>query len=236
MAARILCHDGIVEELPVTFQVGLIGSDGWVLASDTLETLDTGAQILASATDKLYEDDKVVVAFSGDDWSRKARDRVIEKIRDSSEAPRKVLTDIGNAVWQEIPEQVKPRARRTLIVAFTDNPKRFYFLELGKGMLLEKRDFVTAGDDQNPAHFFIQRYYVRGAATENTIDQLKLLAAHTIRQASRHNSRVQGLDMIVCRVKDDTSQCERVSDSEIKRLSAESEAIDQQLINLLGVS
>ena len=50
----------------MTFQIGLIASDGWLLASDSLETLDMGSQNLVSDTDKLYEDDNLAVAFSGD--------------------------------------------------------------------------------------------------------------------------------------------------------------------------
>jgi hypothetical protein len=221
------------EELPVTLQVGLIASDGWVLASDRFETFETGKMRLGSGVNKLRFDETSGVACccSGDEWAREARDRLFLIIADKGPGfPGKILTEIGDKIWTEIPEKERPRADRKLIFGNIHDPKHFYLAHIREHTkVTQKPDFVTAGDDQNPAHFFIQHYYVKGAGTTNTVDQLKLLAAHTILMAARHNHRVQGLEMIVCRDS-------RYEDVDIEKIIQDSEALEQSLTKQFGVT
>jgi len=224
------------EELPVTLQVALIASDGWVLASDTLETFDAGTIELASSVEKLHLDADIGVAcsVSGDKWAFVARDRFLTKVASVRGNLRiGVLNEIATEIWQEIPVAERNRTERKLIVIFRDDPKHLYVLPILDGVCaIQKRDFATAGHDRNPAHFFIQRYYIRGATTRNTVDQLKLLAAHTILAAAKHHTSIQGLSMIVCR----DGCCEPLSDDQIEELRLQSEAVDKELISRFGVA
>jgi 20S proteasome alpha/beta subunit len=227
------------EELPVTLQVGLIGSDGWLIASDTRESRDTGGMQLSSNTGKIHDNDTFVLSFSGDEWSRRMRDEIVHELTNVSgiNDQRAIVGKSRVGIWNQIPESARFRTARTLLFGSKDDPGHLYEVSLGaKNELTQKWNFVTAGDLRNPAQFFIQHYYIKRAKTKNPVDQLKLLAAHTIIQAGRHNERVEGLEMVVCRATaDDHIYCERVPDSEIERLTAESKAIDEQLVKLFEI-
>jgi 20S proteasome alpha/beta subunit len=230
-----------IEELPVTLQVGLVGADGWIIASDTREILDADGMELSSSTQKLYNNDAFALSFSGDEWSRRMRDEIIQELANASiDSQRAVVSKSRPEVWKQIPISARFRTTRRLLFGSANDLTHLYEISVAEQTSTNrKQDFVTAGHLGNPAQFFIQHYYIEKAGQrggiKNTVDRLKLLAAHTIVQAARHNNRVDGLEMVVCRTNGNRAVCERVPESEITNLIIESDNIDQQLVKLFGV-
>jgi hypothetical protein len=197
------------EELPMTFVVGAIGSDGWVLASDGRATVHGGGRTMRSSyeTQKLRYENQIATAIFGDECAQIARDRIVEELKPD---PTKLfdglwqreLKGFADRVWQSERrlqndgrpnrQKLDPTRQRGVLFAAV-GCDRMLVLEIGKDSNITIRlTTCVAGDPGNPARFLIERYYEK-----QHVDQLAVLATHAIVQSTRFSTWISGLQAVV---------------------------------------
>jgi hypothetical protein len=179
----------------MTMQLGMIGSDGIVLASDTRHTVSplyagSGARHHYGASKiKIDSTGKIAVACSGDmDTAKAIADRIFSDptvVNDPHHREQRIW-DIGNAIANGQDAEC--------IVAFSDS--RLYFFQSANDgrniQCLEITDSIHAGDGINAATFWTTRYYRRLPAR-----RLLRLAAFVIFAAHKiANGGIKGLEMV----------------------------------------
>lgn len=219
----------------MTFQVGLCGTDGIILASDTKVVTQGGARA-GWTSNKIFPCPEKGLAYAcagertallaGQIFSEKCKSRDLE-CDDLDE----VLRSAGREAWRkEYGEAQIPRSQlqvSTLIVAWTnENESRLWRLDiLDVPECYRVKDKVVAGDSENPAVFIVERYY-----RPSPILKLKLLAAFSILSAARLNpAAISGLEIMLCR----SGTCEWVPEEEIDQLGATFQGLDSLIENRL---
>jgi len=187
----------------MTLQVGLVGTDGVVLASDTKWSERSRREIRHT-----FDRSKITVNFE-----QRIAVSAARNMESSMRAARKIADEIKTEEWtspelriQEIAEQAMNSLAynvRDVNCLIVSPQLRLYQLEttidLGVSeqripICAEHTDRACAGDDLNNALFFGERYYKRQSTSE-----LVPLAAHLIITASKLSpDRIDGLEIVVC--------------------------------------
>jgi len=209
----------------MTMQVGMIGTDGIVLASDTLWTL-TGdiRQTFNSSKIKVNCDRGLAISCSRNmETSTEIADKIIANLCDtniSCDAIEQIAENVLNPI-----EKFR-RDIQCLIVSLCPRPRLFRLRKepvdgFVRPVCQEMLDKAIAGDDHNPAIFWAERHYQR-----RSFKELILLAAHLVTIASKLNSgTIGGLEVVVC----DDSGIRRLTDESNRELESKSLEIDEQL-------
>jgi len=222
----------VEEEIPMTMQVGMVGTDGVLIASDTQRTEEMGLrQSYNSSKIRTDEECGVLVSLSG---KLVAAGYLADGIITKTKANPTWLESEMGAV-QEVEKSVLPRVPQggepcSCLVVFT-RPEialyRFQIVQVGISWQLvtdQQSGKVYAGDCKNSAIFWAQHYYPRHPKLP--IRKLIPLAAHLIYMAHRLNTTgISGLEIALC----DATGVHRVSDSEIKALETQSEQRDREI-------
>lgn len=192
-----------VEELnSMTLQVGLVGSDGIVMASDTLVQEWQWHQ--HNPTNDRYTESKFqigngfVCCWSGDAVAERAslniRRQTWASIKDDV---TEGLISAGNEAWKQTfgdsqRDTVGPN--RTVIVACPDNT--LWTLQISEFSIARRRyDKAIGGGEGNSARHFLMNYLPK---VSPPVTQLLIIAAHTILMGAKENqSGIGGLEMIV---------------------------------------
>jgi hypothetical protein len=244
-----------LENIPVTFQVGIVATDGVILASDTRVTQIEGqalystaeGQRLFSTSEKIVVHDEVprlAYCWAGD----QLQSRIAHDFSDSARKEKSTLS------FQQIRELLIRTATLALIALYPGYPH-----ELPQGTLASPRkhtggsvlvaypglstvelwklrvdctldafpvrDKTAAGDTINPAIFFLEKYY-----RQDTIDKLLPLAVHTILTAAALNPKdIGGLEIVTCR----NERFERLPAERIAELTQFSQTLDRSILELL---
>jgi len=224
------------EDTLVTMQVGLVGTDGIVLASD-LKTRFFDEYENFGLTSKILIDRArgLALAYAGYEISREVAKRILtdQGIFDlENSCHRQAIERIASEVYREpFPDLVPPDRRDSeILIVSSRTPFHFNSLEMrneNRCWLTKRYDKAVSGHRPNTATFFLERYYDRTAS----IGELKLLAAHVILTASRLNPRgIEGMEIVTCT----ESGLHMVPDKEIEGLTARSEKLDSEIkANLL---
>jgi hypothetical protein len=209
------------EGIPVTFQVGMVGSDGAVLASDTRALSTAGVQSgisagvdCSSTTQKLFCYDELRCAYcvAGNDntirWIANGVHDRLKKLRES----RLGSDEVKALLWDAVNEVCKPRMNEfgdpssprhyhvagAMLLAYRGKDKvELWRIDLtgfapGVNPVLDK---VVQGDSANSAAFFL-RYY-----RPVSVKGLLPIAAHCILTAGKMNpSGVEGLEIVVATI------------------------------------
>ena len=181
----------------MTMQVGMIGSDGIVLASDTrwlrslvrceMRTWHTSGGYKI----KLSTDQKIAISYAQDmcEGDRIASHLLIVLENIDIHTREQKLRDVALT----IPDNLAVEC----FVAFVDPEPSLFLIQHPKDSTLPIIQIVLekafAGDTLNPAVYWAERYY-RGLP----VDKLKHLAAHVIGEAGRLNpTLISGLDIVI---------------------------------------
>lgn len=200
------------EEIPMTFQVGLIGIDGFVLASDTQLSQVGGEQQFrfSSTTTKISFNSEKGMAWciTGDRSVVLAEHKFSGLLRnangDFDEIPD-LLRKASKEAWRESfngASVTRDRIgyQRRLTVVKSDGKKHLgWMLDMFETPDCQSfRDKTISGDAANLASFFVECFYSYGSP-HRSVEQLKSLAATTIVFGGRLNpTGVAGLEMVVC--------------------------------------
>jgi hypothetical protein len=236
------------EDFPVTFQVALGASDGWLIASDTKENRYAGFSSMPNLRETVetrkityHRNTGTVYTSCGDYIMREAcRDVVDMYESEFSDYPTDYdafqarLRAIGDATWKKERGKTLPPQYRCALFAF-GNSRPFWTLQLPhpreKASLVQfTYDRVFNGDHTNPSKFFVETYHDQ----ELPVRALLPLAAHTILMGGELNpSGVGGLEIVFCE-KGKIVEL-RFGSAELKKLSIHTEQlyslIRSQLLN-----
>jgi hypothetical protein len=214
-------------------QIGLIGKDGWVIASDRTQ-VDQDYLRASNDTIKLFANEHMACAASGDGLALMATAELLDSVfqTDDLQRLRAELAAFGNAMWDKYhatPGQPFPdEFKRALLIGFSRLPNRLWILNIGKGTshATPRVGRSLAGDSGNAAVFFSQRYY----SSDATLEQLTFLAAHLVTIGSELNTAGVGggLDVALC----ENGQIRTLGQSETDELIKRSAKVDKQIAAL----
>jgi hypothetical protein len=225
-------------EEPMTMQVCLVGSDGFVLASDTKMTVDGNGEIRSSTHTSKIEflpDKGFCCCVAGNQLASVAARIIRKKVKENRfeiGEMQGVLEDAANDAWKECYGTPSPLSyediyrNRVIAAMSTTKETRVWKLELIRTFdCLSVKDKVVIGDPQNPSVFLIENFLPKRPVRS---EQLKLLAASVIVLGNRYNSNVDGLEMVVAK----NGVLEKIEDSEIEALASEVMTVDKSVLRL----
>jgi hypothetical protein len=217
---RLYCPEALSgEELPMTLQIGLVGREGIVLASDLCVGNVAGVR-QTSQRSKLVQAGNHIFAFAGDD----SAELIAHMLSDDLTAkPYVAPSDLVLPIFNSL----NPKPQRAAIIGIARG--QLWQLNFGLEMIVQRGgpvlDKALSGDSANAAVFFSERYY---ADLRDNIEGLKRLAAHVICTGAKLNpAGIAGLEMVVWDRKTDVIS--PVSDPEIQRLCDWSDRLDARL-------
>ena len=237
------CGDAIAE-LPMTLAVGLMGSDGWVLASDkrlyeNTGTLQPDGKIITgsifSRTPKIHWVPEIGVAytFAGDHASLLAGEALVADLKTNDCLPSArgtLLNRIGNQSWQShMRDMAQANLKRDLLVIFTKPaPVQMWTVGLSvESTPSQHEDIALIGDTSNGAKIFPLLYY-----SQRSVKELKVLAAHTILMGHQcAQSLVEGLEMWT-----GTPDVKTTPPDELQELAKRSDKIDRAICRQFKVA
>jgi hypothetical protein len=228
------------EEFPMTMQVGMVGTDGVLIASDT--------QLINTPRISPREDSylprqplnarKIMVSHAKGiaiscarvmDTARLIATKIISELGEENlDYPCDSIRAIAAAVLDGIHDS-EQRDAHCLIAIALPSPK-LYLLYFGDvngrlGPICQKMESsIAAGDHVNSAIFWKERYYQR-----KPIKRLVPLAAHMIVSASKINrGSISGLEIVLC----DTSGLHRIKEDLTRKLEAQANRWDKHIGSL----
>ncbi|MGB8411909.1 MAG: hypothetical protein WCE23_03695 [Candidatus Binatus sp.] len=230
----------------MTLVVAFLASDSWVLASDT-RLYETGFSLdpntnqfisgtVTSSASKIQFDKEsgIVFSFSGDGIGGLAGELLIDKLRSTDAThTRTLLNEVGNETFQKHiagKSGINPALSRDLLIIFTKkNPVELWTLGIRASSIpAHHADKALIGDIANGAKLLWQLYY----SPEQTCEQLRLLAAHTILMGHEsHESLVAGLEMWWG---NNQGTANPVEPTELRQLATRSVEIDKRIAKLFN--
>ena len=202
------------EEPDMTLQVALIGTDGFVIASDTKAVSGGGIaapfskkhrlRMFSETTKIIHNDaDTLVCAFSGNQTIREIARRLRDAVgEDAGQDLAAQLQNKIDAAFAACSDTVRNNANGLIIViipnAENGMPKMWEISFHGQPLVEPTHICSIGGDRSNSAIMWAQQYQIEGL--KRSVDELKLLAAHTVVEGHFLNAtEVDGLDVFVAK-------------------------------------
>jgi 20S proteasome alpha/beta subunit len=223
------------EEFPMTLQVGFVGTDGIVLASDTKygETRDgAGIRRTKNRTKILMDTDRRIVVSSARNMnvSEKVARTLIDEINaEEWSSPEWRIKTIAEKAMQSMP--IYARDVNCLVVSPSRRVFELFTRRQDNGAdeaeCEAAMDKAVAGDTFHPALFWMERYY----QPRQRLRVLVPLAAHVINVANKISpDKIEGLEIVVC----DDSGIRRLSPDYIRGLQSMSDGLDEHCRSTLA--
>jgi hypothetical protein len=214
----------------MTMQVGMIGTDGILLASDT-RWMSTGEVRQTSSSSKIRFNDKHTVAIScarNMENALRIANGITDQIKSDEDwqFPILKIEDIAREILDERGDPERNDAQ-CLIVSLRPVLQLFCLevatvnRQVGKPYCRKINDKAVVGDRVNAAIFWTERYYAA-----KPIRNLIPLAAHLIVSAGKLNpAGIGGLEIVLC----DASGFHRLSDASIRDLELKTNELDERI-------
>jgi hypothetical protein len=203
------------EELPMTIQVGMTGSDGIVLAGDTFRTQwaepgfdrpwNSSRYGLNGTKIQISDKRKIAVSSALDlDTAERIAAAILARLDISNGALIKERIEaIANEIFDAHP---KISFQNLVAISLTPSPKLFSVSSMkvegiSKAVCREWPRLAVVGDCVNGAIFWAERYYNNQSLLSDKKPMAKLipLCAHLIICARSLNSAmISGLEMVLC--------------------------------------
>jgi hypothetical protein len=188
----------------MTLQIGLVGTDGIVMASDCLmtQTDGLGVQGVSQSMSSKFRCRDQVCCASGDNFSLTVADDISGyKRQDDDYDIGWSLKQIARCAWERIPMGEGDGVSRTVLVGCTSSGRySLWQVDLFQSPIVsECHDRIVSGAVKNNARHFINTFAPVGPAPINLpISCLLLPAAYTIFTAGLEQpSEIAGLEIIV---------------------------------------
>jgi hypothetical protein len=196
------------DEIRMTFQVALVGKDGFVIASDRKATrggelnLDLTYKMRTSSDTRkilVSENDNLVCAYAGNQLVPFLAERLVKSLKDGvgSDTSARLQEKIGELFAGFNNSRFQENISGELIVAVpgTSQLWEVSFI-VGQTVVRSVSNHLFGGDRSNPGVYFAERY--NAEITDRPVDELKLLAAFTVLEGGFLNQTgVGGLDVLV---------------------------------------
>lgn len=234
---RMLCVvEG--EDLRMTIQVGMVGSDGLVIAGDTKWMKEpklenrfwaAGRTGFNSPKIKVSHERGIAISRARDmEMAIRVSDEIVARLKDDEMGSP--IAAIENMARGLVSESNEKRVAHCLIGVCKPNPKLFLFqfaLVDGEwGPICQPMETIAiVGDNLNPAIFWAERYYEKS----RSIRELIPLAAHLVVCAHTLNTAtISGLEVVLC----DSSGIHRLSNDSIRELELRANEREKDIGNL----
>jgi len=210
----------------MTFQIGVVGSDGVLLVSD-LSWSQIFERRITSQHHKTYCDQDlcIVACSSGSEWP----DRIAKKC---------VGKSFANTAPKEIAENVYAHTNgidsklangSVLLAAMAAQNPELWRIDFGNNGQADPfyriYSKTITGDQENPAGAILERYIGNDTSRLST-EELKFLLAHIVITAGILNpAGISGLEMAICR----RDEFGMVSDDDIRGLKGRSAELDAEI-------
>lgn len=202
------------EEVPVTFQIGIVANNGVILASDKAATHLAGKVDSISITDKIKFSNSPMMCYcwAGDDtlMSSVVR-RFLAKVDSKPNLGEQIIKSLEEAAWDEFKALYGPlespspctqslHRESSMLVACPcfDGTKLFRLGFSRTPSVNIVHDKTVEGLAGNAAAFFLERYYRSFANQDRTVEALLPVAAHCILMGGKVNPNVHGLELALC--------------------------------------
>jgi hypothetical protein len=224
------------EEFPMTMQVGMVGTDGVLIASDTRWMNTPRWANSGSPPRATFDSPKIIVNHERGiavscarnmETARRVAIGIISGLKDEDwEYPILPIERIG----EEILPSAGDRNEAQCLIAFVRPAPRLFLFQFAEvngkwgPWCQQMQTRVIAGDNVNPAIFWAERYY-----RELPIENLLPLASHLIVTASKLNpTAISGLEIVLC----NASGLRRLSDDSVRGLKLKAAEWDENIGNL----
>jgi len=183
----------------VTLQVGLVGQDGIIMASDRLMSQHEGSGFSRLRTSKFIQGRNSICCYSGDIIAEHAANNVRDlELTGDKEEIRQELRESGDKAWRDFGEPCGLSEfgfPRKVIVAIPTANSPLWLIEIyAQSTANPVYDRVVAGDDKNTARHFVNNYL---PYPPPPISKLIRLAAHVVLMGAKENaSGVGGLEVV----------------------------------------
>jgi len=220
----------------MTLQVGMVGTDGVLIASDTRWMNTPRWANPESPPRATFNSPKIIVNHARGiaiscarnmETAHHVASEIISGLKDEDwEYPILPIEGIGAKVLPSAGE----RNDAQCLIAFTRPTPRLFLFQFGMingqwGSICQSMQTTAiAGDNVNPAIFWAERYY-----RELPIESLLPLAAHLIVSAGALNpTAISGLEIVLC----DAAGLHRLSDDSTRDLKAKATESDRNIGDL----
>jgi 20S proteasome alpha/beta subunit len=223
------------EEFPMTIQIGMVATDGLLVASDTRTMMspqwaNSGApRVTFNATKIRISPERGIIVSSARNMetANHLATEIIENLKEEDfEWPIFPIEGMARKVLAAAPRE---RNDAQCLVAIMHPTPRLFLFQYAMvngvwGPMCQKMEGkAIAGDNINAAAFWAERYYER-----RPIEELIPLAAHLIISASKLNSgAISGLEIVICT----STEIKRLSDDSIRTLERQCTKWDEDIGN-----
>lgn len=237
----MLQHGASFEDFPMTFQIGLVGTDGVLLGSDKLMTLMGSVRSTYEAEKIAFYEPGLAMCSCGGDLAAAMRDPIIDVVRSFSPGRADFRGDLISKCQMFLLDMldkgfdknsISRQAGAVLFARRTNECVELWRMIIGmtgSAMIGDAiLDKITQGDETNPARFFCEQYYKEG----RTVAELIPLAVHSLLMAHERNlSGVNGVEIAICK----STEFRKLLPEEIRKLRENSEDLDEHIASRLGL-
>jgi hypothetical protein len=228
------------EEEPMTLQVALEATDGFLIASDRkasrgmrgIESPKAVRTHIRGASSDICKilmspNQRFVCAFSGDDLSQVWADKLLESCPETFASDAEVRAFLKQTIQALIPQSNYPENQQVIagVVAHGVSPLwrvNYYANEV----IVQSTSKISGGDLSNPAAYLVERFY-----EPLTVSDLLPLAAHFIVEGRSFSTLIGGLDILLV---ENGKPARFLGPDEIEKLENRSEEIHAAIIRLLA--
>jgi hypothetical protein len=216
------------EEVPMTFQLGIVGRGGEVLlASDLLHTDNAEYNRTTYLAPKIETSGNVACCSAGAKHAQIASDQIIRGLGSAEPTNLKVW------IQEKVTPSAGPHGGSVLVAYRREYTVELWTVRVGDGIPLADQVLsrTVQGDKSNSAGFVLERY-LPAEKVLLPLSRLLVIAAHTVLMAGKINSSgVAGLEIVLCR----PSGFERLGAVEVAQLTAQSAKLDAGISAVLGL-
>jgi len=234
---RVGFPSSVEEELPMTMQAGMVGTDGILIASDTQWTNSPMLTDRSWAGGRHgFNSPKIIINHERGMAISCARDmetarhvaREISGLKEEGlNRPTEAIEEI---IARTLPAAVEQKKEAHCLIALTRPAPQLLLFQFGTlngkwGPICQKMETKgIAGDTLNAAIFWVERYY-----KSRPIEQLVPLAAYLIISASKLNTAmISGLEVVLCT----STSIRRISDDSIHELKQKANEWDRRISDM----
>jgi 20S proteasome alpha/beta subunit len=217
----------------MTLQIGLVGSDGIVLASDRLVNVVEAGDFTLSRRSKFFFTDTVICCWSGDNAARQAANYVRDVDWPSVQDRASELRNCGNRAWKAVFGGVPvPKIQipsRKVLAAFPDDCS-LWEIDICDYSIAERvEDKTVAGDARTTVRHIVNNYV---PSDRLPTSELVVVASHSILMAHRENNAgVDGLEVAIIRKGEKPQFLTNDQEKRLERISIEIHAsLSKQLL------
>lgn len=212
----------IEDEIPMTLQVALVGTDGTVLASDTKIAKRLNNRVQTFSYTKLNIDQAKgrLTCWAGENPTGTVAENILKMDSDNID---RMLDEMKTVFGKEVAREM-PLPNGEVMLLTTRNPKVILHVECRDGRYSKQpsENKVVSGNHSNPAMSLVELFYDEKCPSLSARELIPL-AAHTILTAGRYNpAGIGGLEIVICT----TQGFELLKKEEITELTGWSKKLD----------